>query len=101
MSPIPAFWCIIRVMNVPTNSLTPTHQLTKSKKQMNELVNDINANGIQEPIKYVDFAGGKYIVDGHHRIQAAKVLGIPFVPAIEVGLPYAGYKTIEDLFWFR
>jgi len=38
-------------------------------------------------------------VDGHHRVAAAKALGITNVPAIEVNLPYAGYKSVIDLFW--
>jgi len=84
---------------VPTKDLTPTHALTNSKNQMNKLISDIRVNGIQETIKYVDFKGTKYIVDGHHRVAAAKALGITNVPAIEVNLPYAGYKSVIDLFW--
>ena len=84
---------------VPTKDLTPTHALTNSKNQMSKLINDIRVNGIQESIKYVDLKGTKYIVDGHHRVAAAKALGIVNVPATEVSLPYAGYKTVIDLFW--
>lgn len=84
---------------VPTKDLTPTHALTNSKNQMNKLINDIRVNGILESIKYVDFKGTKYIVDGHHRVAAAKALGIANVPATEVSLPYAGYKSVIDLFW--
>ena len=67
---------------------------------MNALVDDIKVNGIQEPIKYVEHNGQMYVVDGHHRLLAAKRLGITEVPIERVDLPYAGYKTIDDLLWF-
>jgi ParB-like chromosome segregation protein Spo0J len=37
------------------------------------------------------------VVDGHHRLKAAKQLGLKEVPVEEVKLPYAGYKTTSDL----
>ena len=67
---------------------------------MNALVDDIKVNGIQEPIKYVEHNGQMYVVDGQHRLLAAKRLGITEVPIERVDLPYAGYKTIDDLLWF-
>lgn len=67
---------------------------------MNKLIEDIKNNGINESIKYVKHNNRKYIVDGHHRVIAAKRLRIEEVPIEEVQLPYAGYKTIEDLLWF-
>ena len=54
--------------------------------------------GIREPIKYVEVNGQKYVVDGHHRLQAARELGIKDVPAERVQLPYQGYNSVEDLF---
>ena len=59
----------------------------------------ISKNGILEPIKYTVFNGQKFIVDGHHRLAAAKILSFPDVPAIEVNLPCAGYRNVYDLFW--
>lgn len=47
---------------------------------MNTLIDDIKANGIQEPIKYVEYDGQMYVVDGHHRLLAAKKLGLTEVP---------------------
>jgi ParB-like chromosome segregation protein Spo0J len=40
------------------------------------LVDDIAENGIQESIKVVEHNGSKYVVDGHHRLAAARQLGI-------------------------
>ena len=80
--------------------LQATHSQTHSKKNMNKLIEDIKDNGINEPIKYVEYNGQKYVVDGHHRLIAAKRLGLEQVPIEQVELPYAGYETIEDLLWF-
>lgn len=71
-----------------------------SNTKFNELVGEIKENGITESIKYVEHDGVKYVVDGHHRLKAAKVLGLDSVPIEKVSLPYNGYFTIEDLFWF-
>jgi len=68
---------------------------------MNTLIDDIKVNGIQEPIKYVKYNGQMYVVDGHHRLLAVKILGLTEVPIEKVGLPYAGYSTIDDLLWFE
>lgn len=80
--------------------MKPTHSQTLSNKQMNTLVEDIKANGIQNPIKYVDYNGQMYVMDGHHRLLEAKRLKLSEVPVEKVELPYAGYSTIDDLLWF-
>lgn len=81
--------------------LTPTHSITKGHAKMQKFIDEISKNGIKEPIKYVEYNGEKYIVDGHHRIAAAKKLGIKEIPIEQVQLPFAGYKTIDDLMWFN
>ena len=81
--------------------LQPTHSSTLSKNKMNALMDDIKVNGIQNPIKYVEYNGQMYVVDGHHRLLAAKRLGLTEVPIEKVDLPYAGYNTIDDLLWFE
>ncbi|MEN2436658.1 RHS repeat-associated core domain-containing protein [Weeksellaceae bacterium A-14] len=79
------------------SSLNPTHAITKSKTQMQALVNDVAANGVKEPIKYVEFNGQKFIVDGHHRYFSAQKAGLQSVPVQQVNLPYGGYKTTQHL----
>ena len=74
-----------------------THELTMTKGKFKDFKNDILKNGIKESIKYVEYNGKKYIVNGHHRLQAAIELGIKNIPAEKVSLPYAGYKTFRDL----
>lgn len=81
--------------------LQPTHSPTLSNNKMNALMDDIKVNGIQEPIKYVEYNGQMYVVDGHHRLLAAKRLGLTEVPIEKVDLPYAGYSTVDDLLWFE
>jgi hypothetical protein len=78
-------------------NLDPTQAITKSKKQMKRLKDEIVKDGeIKESIKYVEENGKKYIVDGHHRQKIAKELGMN-VPIEKVKLPYKGYQTEADL----
>ena len=83
--------------HLAVSDLRPTHFPTKSKKNMQALLDDIKENGIQDSVKYVEYQGEKYIVDGHHRFFAARTLGIKNVPAEAVSLPYQGYKSVADL----
>ena len=76
-----------------------THKLTLSKREMEKLADDIKMNGIQEPVKYIEVNGIKYIVDGHHRVRVAKEIGLTEIPVEEVSFPYQGYDTVNDLFW--
>ena len=81
------------------NKLNITHRLTKSHKEMEKLINDIKSNGIKETIKYVEHNGEKFVVDGHHRLHIARLLGLKNIPVEKVNLPYKGYNSINDLFW--
>lgn len=81
-----------------TNELLSTHGMTQSKAEFRALKESIAKEGIKEPVRYVELHGRKYIVDGHHRVRAARELGIENVPAERVQLPYGGYKNVNDLF---
>jgi ParB-like chromosome segregation protein Spo0J len=60
--------------------LVPTHGLTQSRRAFEALKQSIARNGIRDPIKYVEANGRRYVVDGHHRLRAARELGIDNVP---------------------
>jgi hypothetical protein len=81
------------------SSLTPTHGINLTKKEMVDLYNDIRARGIQEAITYVDAGGEKFIIDGNHRFYAAIKAGIENTPIQKEYLPYGKYKTTADLIW--
>jgi hypothetical protein len=82
---------------VRTSELAITHGLTNSRRAIKKLIADIKENGIKETIKSVEVDGQKYVVDGHHRLHAARQLGIREVPAERVTRSYLGYKTVDDL----
>ncbi len=83
----------------PFGELIQTQKLTRNKKQFYELLDDIEKNGILEPIKFVEYGGKKYVVDGHHRLRVAQKLNLEEVPIQRVSLPYKDYHNINDLFW--
>ena len=66
--------------NTSPYKLTKTHKLTLSKKNFSNLLKEIKKNGITEPIKYVEYKGTKYVVDGHHRLEAAKNCSVQTSP---------------------
>lgn len=86
-----------QINELSSKSLNPTHYITKSRTEMQNLLNNIRDNGIKNPIKFVEHNNVKYIVDGHHRFYSAQKLGIQNIPTQQVQLPYGGYKNIMDL----
>jgi RHS repeat-associated protein len=86
------------VQEISPYELTITHGLKKSKKDMADLKLKVMTDGkIKETIKYVQYNGNKYVVDGHHRLRIAKELDFSTVPVEEVQLPFGNYKTNADL----
>lgn len=83
---------------VGTYEFEITHGITKSKSSFAKLKADIESNGIQQSIKFVEHNGKKFVVDGHHRLRAAKELGIKNIP---VQLRFGSYNSVEDLIYSR
>ena len=83
-------------------ALIPSHALNKSPREMAALKESIRSQGFldhpSQPVAYMILNGRKYLVDGHHRVRAARELGLGAIPAREVRLPYKGYRTATDLF---
>ena len=61
-------------------SLTPTQPITLSRREFQDLVNQIKSEGIKTPVEVSVKDGFKYIVNGHHRVYIAKRLGIEDIP---------------------
>ncbi|PZF74818.1 hypothetical protein DN068_01070 [Taibaiella soli] len=80
-----------------TSALSPTHYPVRTQRRMQELIYDIRANGVQDPLQYVIHEGQNYIVGGNHRYFVAPRLGITEVPVQQVQLPFEGYNTPADL----
>jgi hypothetical protein len=78
--------------------LNPTHKIRMSKKKFIKFKEQLKQDGmVRETVKYVEHNGTKYIVDGHHRVRAAKELGMKNIPVEKVKLPFKGYESVDDL----
>lgn len=86
-----------QVGKVNLNDVFPTHAPDYGKNKLKKFVEKIRREGIRDPIKYVEYQGKKYVVDGHHRLYAARQLKLNDVPFEEVKLPFKGYKSVDDL----
>lgn len=95
------------VANLPRNNIdpldfTPTHPASRhSAAEFAALKRSISEKGFldnpTEPVAYTVHNGHKYIVNGHHRIRAARELGLNEIPAVEVSLPFKGFRNTDDL----
>lgn len=89
------------IEDLARGALTPTHGIG-NPRYSNDTVKWMMKNpdkAFADPIKYVEHEGTKYIVDGHHRMDAARRLGMQTVPAQRIDLPFGGYQTPADLNW--
>jgi hypothetical protein len=86
----------------PAN-VTRTHGLSgrASSRTVNEIADSMRRNGFQgEPIKIFEHNGEKFILDGHHRIAAARRAGlddIPFESIPESRLGEFGFGSADDV----
>lgn len=71
----------VRKINVSPYDLHATEIPDRGK--VNQIENSIQKHGFfsNKPVKYHEVDGTKYIVDGHHRTQAAKNLNLESIPA--------------------
>lgn len=93
-------------IQVPPHELVFSHRVNPRGAEFRRLVASIERRGMlhdaNEPIAFVSYLGQRRLVNGHHRVWIARNLNLAFVPAVEVELPYQGYRTADDLFdWER
>jgi hypothetical protein len=93
---------ILAAKTAPANAFTRTHGLSgrASSRNVNEIADSMRANGWQgDPIKVLDHNGTKYILDGHHRVEAARRVGIevPYQTVAPENLSQFGYKSVEQV----
>jgi hypothetical protein len=64
---------------------------------------DMGEHGYKgDPVKVFEHEGEKYVLDGHHRLAAAREANLPTVPfesVPESQLAQYGYGSIEELIW--
>ena len=79
-----------------------THGLSGnvSSRKVAGLTESMSSKGWQgAPIVVLEHGGAKYILDGHHRVQAAMRAGIdiPYRAAQPNEVPSFGYKSVDDV----
>ena len=80
--------------------LARTHEIggNRSSKNVREIMDSLRDEGWKgDPISVVEHDGQKYVVDGHHRLAAAKRVGFDQIPYKKVDLPFRGYRTLDDV----
>jgi hypothetical protein len=65
-----------------------THGLTASKRACGALKADVARNGMVQPIKHVEHGGANDVVDGNHRLAAARQPGMSDGPRQKVAVTY-------------
>ena len=54
-------------------------------KTFKALTNEIKKNGFIQPVVIREREGQFYVIDGEHRVEAAKILGLEKIPAVNLG----------------
>ena len=71
-----------------------------SSRKVDDLIEKMRRDGWKgDPIKIVEHNGQKYIIDGHHRVEAARRVGIEvqYEIASPSDLARSGYQTLDDV----
>jgi RHS repeat-associated protein len=90
-------------LKAPASNFTRLEaRLIQSPEKIAELAANMKINGWQgAPISVFENNGTKYILDGHHRVAAARIAGIE----VQYNLIQAsklssfGYKSLDDVIW--
>ena len=90
-----------------TKSLTEPHELSvhelheadvpQSRDRQRKINESVKREGAKEPVHYFEINGKKFVVNGNHRLRAARAAGLKTIPGQTVKLPYLGYKNEHDV----
>src|SRR5205085_27684 len=88
--------------SAPASSFIRTHSLSggASSRQIDDVAAVMRKNGWTfEPVLVVEHNGQRYVIDGHHRLEAARRIGIevPCKIATPEEMARFRYKTIDDV----
>ncbi|HZF50865.1 MAG TPA: ParB/RepB/Spo0J family partition protein [Polyangiaceae bacterium] len=88
--------------SAPAHSFVRTESLSgrHSSRQVRKFAESMRTDGWQgDPIKVVEYNGKRYIIDGHHRVEAARRAGIdvPYEIASPAEMAGRGYKSIDEV----
>jgi len=76
------------------------HRSLQDPAKIAQYAGDMKLNGWRgDPIAIFEHGGQKYILDGHHRVAAARQAGIevPYRSILESDLPKFNYKDLADV----
>jgi len=88
--------------SAPAHSFVRTESLSgnASSRRVHKFAESMRKGGWQgDPIKVVEHNGKRYIIDGHHRVEAARRAGIDvqYKIASPSEMAERGYKSIDDV----
>ena len=88
--------------SAPAHSFVRTHSLSgrESSRLVRQYAESMRTGGWQGgPIKVVEHNGKRYVIDGHHRVEAARRAGIDvqYEIASPSEMAMRGYKSIDDV----
>jgi len=69
-----------------------------NQKKVNKLVKDIEENGLKYPIIVMKYRKNFIIVDGHHRVEAFKILGKKKIDAIVINYFSKKLKVFNPMY---
>ena len=92
----------LALSKAPAYAFSRTHGLAgkADSRIVQGIMDDMRCNGWNgDPIKVLEHCGERFILDGHHRVEAARRLGIevPFESVPPTNLCQYGYESVDQV----